>query len=66
METSSTSCRHLVLVLGDQLNADSSAFDDFDRQQDAVWMAEVCGRVDARLDAQGPHCDLLGQYASLS
>jgi len=36
-----TKCRNLVLVLGDQLNADSTAFDDFDRKQDAVWMAEV-------------------------
>ncbi|MEM9354692.1 MAG: cryptochrome/photolyase family protein [Pseudomonadota bacterium] len=34
-------CRNLVVVLGDQLNADSSAFDDFDRQTDVVWMAEV-------------------------
>ncbi len=34
-------CRHLVIVLGDQLNADSSAFDDFDRENDVVWMAEV-------------------------
>ncbi|TWU30526.1 cryptochrome/photolyase family protein [Bythopirellula polymerisocia] len=34
-------CRHLVLVLGDQLNAASSAFDDFDREHDLVWMAEV-------------------------
>ncbi|MEY4488443.1 MAG: hypothetical protein RIQ79_951 [Verrucomicrobiota bacterium] len=33
--------RHLVLVLGDQLNADASAFDGFDCAQDAVWMAEV-------------------------
>ncbi len=33
--------RHLVLVLGDQLNQDASAFTDFDAQQDAVWMAEV-------------------------
>jgi len=32
---------HLVLVLGDQLNADSAAFDDFDNRHDAVWMAEV-------------------------
>jgi deoxyribodipyrimidine photolyase-related protein len=30
-----------VLVLGDQLNADSSAFDEFDRAQDVVWMVEV-------------------------
>jgi deoxyribodipyrimidine photolyase-related protein len=33
--------RHLVLVLGDQLDADSSVFDDFDPACDAVWMAEV-------------------------
>ena len=33
--------RHLILVLGDQLNQDASAFADFDPQQDAVWMAEV-------------------------
>lgn len=33
--------RHLVLVLGDQLNAGSAAFDDFDRELDVVWMAEV-------------------------
>lgn len=33
--------RNLVLVLGDQLDADSSAFDGFDPTQDAVWMAEV-------------------------
>ena len=34
-------CRHLVFVLGDQLNADSSAFTDFDAAQDCVLMAEV-------------------------
>ncbi|MDZ7811308.1 MAG: cryptochrome/photolyase family protein [Arhodomonas sp.] len=33
--------RQLVLVLGDQLDAGSAAFDDFDPTQDAVWMAEV-------------------------
>ena len=33
--------RHLVIVLGDQLDADSSAFHDFDASQDVVWMAEV-------------------------
>ena len=33
--------RHLVLVLGDQLNRDSAAFDGFDRSQDALWMAEA-------------------------
>ncbi|MGA0797426.1 MAG: cryptochrome/photolyase family protein [Quisquiliibacterium sp.] len=33
--------RHLVLVLGDQLDLESSAFDGFDATCDAVWMAEV-------------------------
>ncbi len=33
--------RHLVLVLGDQLDLDAAAFDGFDAARDAVWMAEV-------------------------
>ena len=33
--------RNLVVVLGDQLDADASAFEGFDAAQDAVWMAEV-------------------------
>ncbi|APW38648.1 cryptochrome/photolyase family protein [Rhodoferax koreense] len=33
--------RALVIVLGDQLDLASSAFDGFDPAQDAVWMAEV-------------------------
>jgi deoxyribodipyrimidine photolyase-related protein len=33
--------RHLVIVLGDQLDQDSTALADFDPKQDAVWMAEV-------------------------
>ena len=33
--------RHLVLCLGDQLDAKSAAFDGFDASLDAVWMAEV-------------------------
>ncbi len=33
--------RNLVLVLGDQLDENSSAFDGFDPAQDVVWMAEV-------------------------
>ncbi len=33
--------RNLILVLGDQLDLEASAFDGFDPQQDAVWMAEV-------------------------
>ena len=33
--------RHLVIVLGDQLDLQSSAFQGFDAAQDVVWMAEV-------------------------
>ncbi len=33
--------RHLVIVLGDQLDRDSAAFDGFDAARDRVWMAEV-------------------------
>jgi deoxyribodipyrimidine photolyase-related protein len=33
--------RHLVLVLGDQLDLDAAAFDGFDARHDVVWMAEV-------------------------
>ncbi|MEJ5298922.1 MAG: cryptochrome/photolyase family protein [Armatimonadota bacterium] len=35
--------RNLVIVLGDQLDRGSSAFDGFDASRDAVWMAEVRG-----------------------
>ena len=37
----SSSLRNLILVLGDQLDADSAAFDGFDAARDAVWMAEL-------------------------
>ncbi|MCP5281048.1 MAG: cryptochrome/photolyase family protein [Rhodoferax sp.] len=33
--------RHLVIVLGDQLDMQSSALQDFDAAQDVIWMAEV-------------------------
>ena len=33
--------RALIVVLGDQLDLDAAAFDDFDTGLDAVWMAEV-------------------------
>ena len=33
--------RHLILVLGDQLDLQAAAFDGFDPACDAVWMAEV-------------------------
>ncbi len=41
MPSTKSKRRNLIIVLGDQLNLDSAAFDEFDRKQDAVWMAEV-------------------------
>lgn len=38
--------RNLVVVLGDQLDTDSAAFDGFDPRQDAVWMAEVASEAE--------------------
>jgi deoxyribodipyrimidine photolyase-related protein len=38
--------RHLHLVLGDQLDAHSAVFDQFDCDLDAVWMAEVDHEAD--------------------
>ena len=35
------STRHLIVVLGDQLDADAAAFDGFDPGRDVVAMAEV-------------------------
>lgn len=35
--------RRMAIVLGDQLNADAAIFDDFDKQRDILWMAEVAG-----------------------
>jgi hypothetical protein len=35
--------RHLVIVLGDQLDAGASSFDGFDPARDRIWMAEVAG-----------------------
>lgn len=32
--------RHLILILGDQLDRNSSVFDGFDPEKDALWMAE--------------------------
>ena len=36
-----TQVRTLVLALGDQLDAASAVFDDFDANRDVLWMAEV-------------------------
>lgn len=34
-------CKRLILILGDQLNEDASALQDFDSSEDILWMAEV-------------------------
>lgn len=36
---------NLVIILGDQLDAVSAAFDGFDPRRDRVWMAEVVGEA---------------------
>ena len=36
-----TCARHLVLILGDQLDRNAAALDGFDPQQDVIWMAEA-------------------------
>lgn len=36
-----TPCRHLILILGDQLDEDSAAFDDLDVENDVVVMIEA-------------------------
>ena len=35
------SCRHLVLILGDQLTLDNPALDDYDAEQDHILMVEA-------------------------
>lgn len=35
--------RNLIVVLGDQLNHDAAAFDGFEPDADAIWMAETLG-----------------------
>lgn len=38
-------CRHLVIILGDQLNLDNPALEDFDAAQDQVLMVEAAGEA---------------------
>jgi len=49
MPTTSTTpvhpCRRLIVVLGDQLEADSTVFEGFDPELDWIWMAEVSGEA---------------------
>ena len=40
-----TPCRHVVFILGDQLDEASSAFDGFDPAQDRVLMVEAMGEA---------------------
>ena len=43
--SSSGSVRRLLVILGDQLNADSELFIDADPQQDILWMCESLGEA---------------------
>jgi deoxyribodipyrimidine photolyase-related protein len=38
-----SSVRHVIVVFGDQLDGGSAALDGFERERDAIWMAEVEG-----------------------
>jgi len=40
-KTQGGAVRTLVIVLGDQLDAEAAVWDDFDAKRDAIWMAEV-------------------------
>ncbi len=37
--------RNLVIILGDQLDHNSSVFDDFEPSEDQIWMAEVAEEI---------------------
>lgn len=37
--------RHLVVLFGDQLDLTAAALDDFDSEQDCLWMAESAGEA---------------------
>lgn len=39
------SCRHLILILGDQLNLDNPALEEFDPAQDQILMVEAAGEA---------------------
>jgi deoxyribodipyrimidine photolyase-related protein len=43
--TTASAVRHLVVVLGDQLNRDASAWDGFDPARDRAWMCEAAGEA---------------------
>jgi deoxyribodipyrimidine photolyase-related protein len=45
-DAATAAVRHLVVVLGDQLDLDSAALTDIDPARDAVWMAEVAHEAD--------------------
>lgn len=44
--------RYLCLILGDQLDKNSSLFDDFDPHQDRLWMAEVSSESEQVLSSK--------------
>jgi len=56
--------RNLVLVLGDQLDPDSSAFDDFDDRNDLVWMAELVDPLGKAIKISRQNYEVVGVLAS--
>jgi hypothetical protein len=61
--------RSLVLVLGDQLDAESSALDGFDPKCDVIWMAEVaaesehvCGQASRGSRCSSRRCGIFGMH----
>ena len=68
--------RHLVLILGDQLNLDNPALDDFDADNDQILMVECSGeashvwshkaRIVMFLSAMRHHEISLKEYASVN
>jgi deoxyribodipyrimidine photolyase-related protein len=45
MRRAQAQVRHLLVVLGDQLNRDSELFDDLDPERDLVWMCEAAAEA---------------------
>lgn len=39
------SCRHLIIVLGDQLNLDNPVLEGFDKSQEKILMVETAGEA---------------------
>jgi len=61
-----TKTRHLVLVLGDQLDHQAAAFDGFDPLRDRSLDGGGRGRIDPRLGVQAAHSGVSVGHAAIS